>query len=287
MGLLDGRTALITGGARGQGRSHALTLAREGCDVILVDLCRQLETVPYAMSTPELLQATVAEVEELDRRAIGIEADARDLAGMQAAVARGVSEFGKLDFAVINHGIWSFGGPTHELSEALWDEMIDVNLKGVWIALKAVIPPMLDRGFGRIVVTSSMVTHGGMGYMAHYNASKYGVNGLVNTVAVELADKGITCNAVLPTNVNSPMIRHPVMYKLMAQGGYTKQNEGVDAREATVEDAIPGYSSIMAMPIPWVEPEDISGAVLYLLSDAARYITGVELPVNGGFNRGW
>jgi SDR family mycofactocin-dependent oxidoreductase len=286
MGLMDGRTALVTGAASGQGRSHAAALAREGCDLLLVDACAQISTVPYELPDAAELEATAKIVREQGRRATTAVADVRDVDAMRAAVAEGVDALGKIDFAVANAGIWSYGGMTHEISDEQWDEMIDVNLKGVWNTFRAVVPSMLEQGFGRIVATSSMVVRGGFGYIAHYNAAKAGVSLLVKTAAIEYADKGITVNAVLPTNVNTRMIRHDVMYRLMAGGGYGDPSGGAVERAVTVEDAYPGYSSIMSMGIPWVEPEDVSGAVVYLLSDAARYVTGTELAVNGGFNKG-
>lgn len=282
----SGRVALITGGARGQGRAEAVALAQRGCDVILFDRCESVPTTGYAGSTREDLDETVALVEKADARALPIVGDVRDVDAMRGAVEKGVAQFGKIDFLVSNAGIWSYHGRTHEIEDVAWDEMVDINLKGVWNSMRATIPAMLERGFGRIVATSSIVVRGGFGYQAHYNAAKGGVSQLVKTAALEYAESGITVNAVLPTNVNTPMIRNPLMYRLMAGGGYSATTGGMVEHEAAFEDALPGYSSIMALPIPFVEPEDIAGAVVYLLGETGRYITGTELEVNGGFNRG-
>ena len=285
MSSMDGRTALVTGGARGQGRAEAVALARRGCNVVLFDVCGPLDTVSYDMPDGADLEHTAALVADTGAQALTVTGDVRSIDDLRGAADAGKDRFGSIDFLVANAGIWSYGGRTHELSDELWDEMIDINLKGVWNSFRAVIPHMLDAGFGRIVATASIVVRGGFGYQAHYNAAKAGVSLLVKTAALEYAEQGITVNAVLPTNVNTPMIRNPLMYRLMAGGGYSSTAGGAVEGEATVEDALPGYSSIMALPIPWVEADDIAEAVVYLLDESGRSITGIELPVNGGFNR--
>jgi SDR family mycofactocin-dependent oxidoreductase len=285
MSDLEGRTALVTGGARGQGRAEAIALARRGCNVVLFDVCGPLDTVSYDMPDASDLEHTAALVAEAGAQALTVTGDVRSIADQRRAADAGRERFGSLDFLVANAGIWSYAGRTHEIPEDVWDEMVDINLKGVWNSFRAVVPHMLEAGFGRIVATASIVVRGGFGYQAHYNAAKAGVSLLVKTAALEYAEQGITVNAVLPTNVNTPMIRNPLMYRLMAGGGYSSTSGGAVEGEATVEDALPGYGSIMALPIPWVEPEDIAAAVVYLLDESGRSITGVELPVNGGFNR--
>lgn len=286
MNGLENRVAFITGGARGQGRAEAVALARGGCDIVLFDVCAPVASAVYGTAVPDDLAETADLVRECGRRALTAVGDVRDIGALRETVDRAVEEFGHVDFLVANAGIWAYEGRTHEISEAGWDEMLGINLKGVWNSMCAVLPHMLDRGFGRIVATASMVVRGGFGYQAHYNAAKTGVIGLVKTAALEYAEQGITVNAVLPTNVNTRMIRNPFMYRLMAGGGYSSTQGGMVDREATVEDAMPGYKSIMATNIPWVEPEDIAAAVVYLLGDSGRFQTGIELPVNGGFNRG-
>jgi NAD(P)-dependent dehydrogenase (short-subunit alcohol dehydrogenase family) len=197
MGLLDGKVALITGGARGQGRAHALTSAREGADVVLVDIADQLETVPYRMATPDDLAETVRQVEALDRRALAVPADVRDQGQLDEAVRRGIAELGKIDILIANAGIWT-QGPFWELSEQSWDEMIGVNLTGVWKSAKAVAPHMIERQTGSIVITSSVNgLEPGMNY-AHYVAAKHGVIGLMKNIALELAPTGCAATRSTP-----------------------------------------------------------------------------------------
>lgn len=284
---LNGRVALVTGAARGQGRSHAVTLARAGVNIALFDICHQITSVPYGLASADDLAETADMVREAGAEALILSGDVRRLADLEDAVARTVRDLGGLHFLVANAGIWSYGGATHEISELQWSEMIDVNLTGVWNSMRAALSHMVGQKFGRIVATSSMSVRGGAAHLAHYSAAKAGVVSLTKSVGLEYAEQGITCNVVLPTNVNTPMIRNEFMYQLMAGGGYGETStEEVSAEAATVEAAMPGYASLMAMPTPWVEPEDVSAAVAYLLSDSARYITGVELPVNGGYDRG-
>jgi SDR family mycofactocin-dependent oxidoreductase len=203
MGRVEGKVALITGAARGQGRSHALRLAEEGADIIAVDVCGQLDTVPYAMATEADLEETAKQVEDRDRRILTRQADVRDLGQLQAAVADGVSEFGHLDIVCANAGIGSMG-PAWELSEETWQDMIDVNLTGVWKTVKAVIPQMIEQGTGgSIVLTSSIFGVQAGANVAHYVAAKHGVTGLMRALAVELAPHRIRVNSVHPTTVDT------------------------------------------------------------------------------------
>ena len=273
MGKLDGRVALITGGARGQGRSHALTLAREGADIVVCDIAAQIDTVPYPMGTQDQLEETVRLVEDLDRRCVAVQADVRDGAQMRAVVDRALSEFGKIDILLANAGIFSFG-TIAEMSDQMWDDMIDTNLKGVFNAMRAVLPHMIERRSGRIVATASMAGRVGMPNIAHYVAAKWGVIGLVKSVAMEVAQYGITVNAVCPTTVNTDMIHNEATYKLFRP----------DLENPTADDALAAFSSLNVLPIPWVEPEDISNAILFLISDDARYITGTAVEVAAGMN---
>lgn len=270
MGRLDGKVALITGAARGQGRSHAVTFASEGADIIGVDICRQLETVPYAMSTSADLAETVRLVEEHDRRALAIEADARSESEMADAVKTGLAEFGHIDILAINHGIAAFG-PSWELTEAQWDEMLDTNLKGVWVSAKAVIPHMIERGGGSIIITSSTAGLKGMANIGHYAAAKHGVVGLARTLAIELAPHMIRVNTIHPTMVNTPMVMNESTMRLFGGGQDISQEQFAQVGQA-----------LNLLPIPWVEASDISAAYLFLASDESRYITGVQLPVDAG-----
>ncbi|MCF7553496.1 mycofactocin-coupled SDR family oxidoreductase [Pseudonocardia sp. WMMC193] len=270
-GRVEGKVALITGAARGQGRSHALRLAQEGADIIAVDVCTDVESVPYAGATEADLAETVKQVEDLDRRVVSRVADVRDLGALQEAVAAGMSEFGRIDILAANAGIASFA-PAWELDEQTWQTMLDVNLTGVWKSTKAVIPQMIEQGSGSIVLTSSTAGLVAFGNLAHYTAAKHGVVGLMRTLAVELAPHGIRCNTVHPTTVNTDMIHNEAMYTLFMGGA-----EGADRAGATA-----AFQTLNGFPVPWVEPVDISNAVLYLASDETRYVTGTTHVVDAG-----
>jgi (+)-trans-carveol dehydrogenase len=212
---LDGKVALITGAARGQGRSHAVTLAREGAEIVAVDLAAQVESVPYAMATPDDLAETVKLVEDLDRRIVSQQADVRDPEAMRGAVDRGLSEFGHIDIVCANAGIASFE-PAAEMSRQTWQDMIDVNLNGVWYSIQPVLPSMIERGQGgSIVITSSIYgVKGPPGNLAHYAASKHGVVGLMRELANELAPYSIRVNTVNPTFVATDMVQNETIYRM-------------------------------------------------------------------------
>jgi SDR family mycofactocin-dependent oxidoreductase len=271
-GRVEGKVALITGAARGQGRAHALRLAQEGADIIAVDACESFETVPYGGATEADLAETVKEVEDLDRRVLTRKADVRDLAQLESAVADCLSEFGRLDIVCANAGIASFA-PAWELTEQVWQEMIDVNLTGVWKTVKAAIPAMIEQGSGgSIVLTSSIAGLIAFPNLAHYTAAKHGVTGLMRTLAVELAPHRIRVNSVHPTTVDTDMINNEPVYSLFLGG----------VQGATRADAEVGMKALNAMPIPWVDPVDISNAVLWLASDEARYVTGTTQVIDAG-----
>lgn len=273
MGRVEGKVALVTGAARGQGRSHALRLAEEGADIIAVDLCEQIATVPYDMSTPDDLAQTVKLVEEQDRRIVAKQADVRDLEQLQSAVQEGLSQFGHIDIVCANAGIFTIR-PTLEQSEQEWRDVIDVNLTGVWQTLKAAVPSMIENGQGgSIVITSSTAGFKGFANTGHYTASKHGVVGLARTLANELAPHMIRVNTVHPTSVDTDMIQNQTTYHF-----FMPDREGDISRE----EAADAFQTMNALPIPWVEARDISNAVLWLASDEARYVTGIALPVDAG-----
>jgi SDR family mycofactocin-dependent oxidoreductase len=264
-GRLEGKVALVSGAARGQGRSHAVRLAQEGADVIAFDVCRDLDTVPYALATPADLEQTVKAVEDLDRRIIARTADVRDLAAVQRVVDEGVREFGRLDVVCANAGIAGMAENTWSMTEEQWEEMIAVNLTGVWKTVKAAVPAMIEAGNGGcIVITSSTAGIKGMPRTAHYVAAKHGVVGLMRTLANELAPHMIRVNTVHPTGVDTPMIRNDYM-------------------AAQLADPATGVNLQNALPVEMVQPVDISNAIVWLASDEARYVTGVSLPVDAGF----
>jgi (+)-trans-carveol dehydrogenase len=273
-GRLEGKVAFITGAARGQGRSHAIRLAQEGADIVAVDLVKQIESVPYAMSTPDDLAETVKEVEALDRRIVATEADVRDFGALKAALDDGVAQLGRLDIVSANAGIFS-EGRADELPEQTWQDMIDVNLTGVWHSVKAAVPHLKAGGRGgSIILTSSTAGLYAFENFAHYVAAKHGVVGLMRTLALELAPDMIRVNSVHPTSVNTDMIQNSMTYGLFAPD--------LPENERTKETLAPRFQTMNALPIPWVDPVDISNAVLWLASDEARYVTGVTLPIDAG-----
>jgi SDR family mycofactocin-dependent oxidoreductase len=264
-GALAGRVALVSGAARGQGRSHAVRLAREGADIIAFDACRQLTTAEYPLATPEDLAETVRLVEELDRRIIAGAADVRDLAAVQALVDEGVAQFGRLDVVCANAGIAGFAENTWSITEEQWEEMIAVNLGGVWRTVRAAVPAMITAGNGgSIVLISSTAGFKGMRRLGHYVAAKHGVVGLMRTLANELAPHSIRVNTVHPTGVSTPMVHNE----------YAAQN---------LAHPDVGVSAGNALPVALLEPADIAAAVAWLTSDEARYVTGVALPVDAGY----
>jgi SDR family mycofactocin-dependent oxidoreductase len=270
-GLLEGKVAFITGAARGQGRAHAVVSAREGADIIAVDIVDQLETVNYPMSTPEDLAETVRQVEELDRRVVSITADVRSQEQLDAAVQEGIAQLGKIDILIANAGILTLA-PFWELTEQQWDEMIGTNLTGVWHSAKAVAPHMMERGSGSMVLTSSINgLEPGVNY-AHYVSAKFGVRGLSKNIALELAPYGIRCNSVHPGAIDTGMTRNQVGFDMMA--GHADGTEE-DFRNG-------GYSFHALKGHSMMPPEVIANAALFLNSDLAESITGVELPVDAG-----
>jgi len=271
-GRLAGKVALITGGARGQGRSHAVRLAEEGADVVLVDICAPVASAPYATADPADLEQTVTLVEELDRRALAVRADVRDLAALQAAVDGAVAELGRIDVVVANAGIAGYA-PALEMDETTWQEMIDINLTGAWKTVRAAAPAIVAGGRGgSIVLTSSVAGLMGFPTLAHYCAAKHGLVGLMKVLAVELAPHRIRVNSVHPTHVDTDMIQNPAIHSLFTGG----------APDTDPAMAAAAMKAMHALPISWVDPVDISNALVWLASDEARYVTGVALPVDGG-----
>jgi (+)-trans-carveol dehydrogenase len=271
MGRVDGKVALITGGARGQGRSHAVTLAREGADIAVIDICAPIpEVLPYEAAGESDLQETVRLVEDLGRRAVGIKADVRNSQEMTAAVHQVISELGRIDILSVNHGVVAFR-PWDEQSDDVWDAVIDINLTGGWRAAKAVAPHMVYQRGGSIIFTASTAGLRAYTELSAYVASKAGVIGLMKALSAELAPHSIRVNAVLPANCATPMLH-----------GQALIDQFVGHEQATLEEMEFPSQAMGLLPIPWVEPEDVSKAVLFLGSDESRYVTGISLPVDGG-----
>lgn len=271
MGRLDGKVALITGAARGQGRAHALTLAREGADIIGVDVVSDIDTVPYGLATADELAATAAQVEELDRRALFVRGDVREQGQLDDAVARGLSEFGRIDILCANAGIYSQAN-FWEMSDRMWQDMVDVNLTGVWRTAKAVAPHMIEQRRGVMVLTSS-VNGFRPGYqLSHYVAAKHGVIGLMRNFATELAPYDVRCNAVCPGAIDTTMINNPPIYER-----FSGNPDGT--REEAIESVRHFHLLHGRSMLP---PETVSNGILWLVSDEAEHVTGVALPLDAG-----
>jgi (+)-trans-carveol dehydrogenase len=273
MGRVDGKVAFITGGARGQGRSHAVRLAEEGADIAIVDACADVPTSGYAMATPADLEETVAMVEAHGRRCLARVADVRDQAALDAAVAETLTELGPIEILCANAGVANFAR-SWELTDEQWNDVLDIDLTGVWRTTKAVVPSMLEAGRGgSIVLTSSAGGIQGIQNFAHYVAAKHGVIGLMKTLANEVAEHRIRVNAVVPGTVLTPMAMNEPAYKLFRP----------DLENPTLDDVKHAMQSMHALPTPWLDTVDVSNAILWLSSDEARYVTGVILPIDAGW----
>ncbi|OBY31040.1 mycofactocin-coupled SDR family oxidoreductase [Mycolicibacter kumamotonensis] len=281
MGRVAGKVAFITGAARGQGRSHALRLAEEGADIIAVDLCRDIETIGYPMARPEDLEETAKLVEKTGRGIVTAQADVRDAAALKTALDAGLAEFGKLDIVVAQAGVAGMkGNPPLQA----WIDVINTNLVGTINAIQVALPHLGEGA--SIIATSSaaalMDAHqkanpgndpGGMAYMT----SKRLIAQYVHDLATELAVRGIRANVIHPTNCNTDMLQSEPMYRSFRP----------DLEHPTRADAEPVFYVQQAMKVPFIEPEDISNAVLWLASEEARYVTGMQLRVDAGGYLKW
>jgi SDR family mycofactocin-dependent oxidoreductase len=256
MGQLDGRVALVTGAARGQGRAHARALAAEGAVVVASDIAAPVGTVRYPMPTPDDLEETVALIAEQGGKATPKVMDVRDAAAVDAVVADTVSAHGHIDVLVANAGICAFS-VFEEISDDAWEEMLSTNLGGAFRCIRAVLPHMKRERYGRIVTISSGAGRCGMLNLGHYVASKWGVIGLTKTVALETAGLGITANVVCPSTTATPMVRNDATYQAFCP----------DIDHPTEEDALPRIAATSPMGVPWLQPEDITRAVMYLVTD--------------------
>ncbi len=273
MGQLDGKVAFITGAARGQGRSHAVRLAAEGADIVGVDVCADMPEVSYPLGTADDLAETAALVEKEGRRIITRQADVRDFHQLRAAAEEAMSEFGRIDVVVANAGV---AGMVMDFDDQdwlgqAWDAVIGVNLTGVWNTVRATAPALIDGGRGgSIVLISSTAGLKGLGARGQigneaYGASKHGVVGLMRSFANSLAQHNIRVNSIHPTGVRTAMI----------------ENEAMDQFLAAFPDAVSSLTNLL--PVEVLDANDISDTVVFLASDAAKYITGVTLPVDAGF----
>jgi NAD(P)-dependent dehydrogenase (short-subunit alcohol dehydrogenase family) len=272
MGQLDGRVAFITGGARGQGRAHALALAAEGADVVVTDIAADLPALGYSLASAGQLAETVKLVEEYGVRALGLQVDARDTEQLNDGVARTVVELGRLDILVANHGVIDFS-TVEETSDALWHSIIETNLTGVFKAIRAVIPQMRHQKFGRIVATTSMGARNTAPNLGHYIAAKWGVIGLVKTTALELAGDGITVNALAPGAVETDLFFNQPTYDIFVPDIANPTEEDFRRRLDELDYGLNG--------VRFLQPEDVSRALLYLVTDRGL-MTGQVLELGLG-----
>jgi SDR family mycofactocin-dependent oxidoreductase len=281
MGRVEGKVAFVTGAGRGQGRSHAVRLAAEGADIIAVDICHDVDSLKYSLSTPDDLKETARLIEEQDRRVVAVQADVRERAQLQAAIERGIAELGKLDIVVAQAGI--IGQKSDTPLEA-WTAVFDTNMIGVVNAVHAALPHL--QAGASVIATGSTAAYmdtlpiqqagtdsGGFAYMV----AKRLLSSYMHDLARELAPREIRANVVHPTNCNTDMLHSEPMYRSFRP----------DLENPGREDATPAFYAQQAMPVPWVEPADISNAVLFLASDEARYVTGMQLRVDAGGYLKW
>jgi SDR family mycofactocin-dependent oxidoreductase len=281
VGRVQDKVAFVTGAARGQGRSHALRLAEEGADIIAVDLCHDIDTIQYPLATPEDLEETAKLVEKTGRSVVAAQADVREADQLRAAVEHGLAEFGKLDIVVAQAGV---AGMTGDPPLQAWCDVWNTNLLGTINAIQVALPHLGEGA--SIVATASTAAlmdvakkdnpgadPGGMAYLY----SKRLIAEYVHVLATEMAPRGIRANVVHPTNTNTPMLQSEPMYRAFRP----------DLEHPTRADAEPVFGVQQAMKVPYVEPEDISNAVLWLASDEARYVTGMQIRVDAGGYLKW
>jgi (+)-trans-carveol dehydrogenase len=267
-GRLEGKVALISGAGRGQGRSHAVRLAQEGARIIAFDICAPIATAKYPMASPDDLKETARAVEAVGGTILTSHADVRESNAVQELVDEGVAEFGRLDIVCANAAFTCFVDNTWSISDEQWEEMIAVNMTGAWKTVRAAVPAMLQAGNGgSIIITSSSAGTKGMINLGHYSTAKHGLIGLMRTLANELAPHSIRVNTIQPTGVDTDLINNDHVRGFIA--------------------ANPDWGANMqnALPVEVIDPVDISNAILWLASDEARYVTGVALPVDAGFEQ--
>lgn len=259
----DGKVAFITGVAHGQGRAVALALAAEGARIVGYDIARQIHYPGYKLGTAEDLTALERDINKSGSEALVIAGDVRDDEAISKAVSNATERFGRIDILFNNAGI-CFYGQSHELSEEAWDTMLDINLKGAWLVGRRIIPIMIRQKSGVIINNASIASFRGMNRLSHYAASKWGLTGLTKSWAIELAPHKIRVISIHPTGVNTPM------------------NDGLAALEGKTPQQIAEASAGNLLPVPWIEPEDVANAVLYLASDKARFVTGSQFVIDAG-----
>ncbi|MFQ6396460.1 mycofactocin-coupled SDR family oxidoreductase [Nocardia sp. KC 131] len=272
MESLDEKVAVITGGARGQGRAHAVALAAAGADIVVCDIAAPIATVPYPLSSDSDLAETAELVRESGRRCLAIKADVRSGPEMNAVAEQAIDEFGRIDILIANAGI-SSNSPIAEMNEQIWQDMIDVNLTGVFHSFRAVVPYMIERRWGRIIATSSIVGRMGAKSAGHYSAAKWAVLGLVKSLSLEVVEYGITVNAILPSGVDTDMIQNPDMWRFLMP----------DIENPTREDAMKMFNS--GPPNGGlIDPAEVAEAALLLVSEHGRHFNGEAVTISGGMS---
>jgi SDR family mycofactocin-dependent oxidoreductase len=263
MAEFAGKVAFVTGAAHGQGRATAIALAREGARIAGFDIARPLSYPGYEMGSESELESLGSACRELGTECLTFVGDVRDDEAVTRAVKVTAERFDRIDILFNNAGICAYG-LAHELTEEAWDAMLDINLKGAWLVARRIIPIMMQQRSGVIINNSSIAGLRGMGRLSHYAASKWGLTGLTKSWAIELAPYGIRVNSLHPTGVNTPM------------------NDGLAALEGLTPHEIAERSAGNLLAVPWIEPEDVANAVLYLASERARYVTGAPLVIDAG-----
>jgi SDR family mycofactocin-dependent oxidoreductase len=273
MGSLAGQVALVTGGARGQGRAHAVAMAREGADIVLCDVAAPVPGLGYPTASEEQLAETVKLVENEDRRALGIVMDARDTGQVQAAVDRTMAEFGRIDILIANHGVVDFS-TVENTTDEMWNTVVDTNFTGIFKVMRAVIPHMRAAGYGRIVAISSSGARVTSPNLAHYIGAKWGVIGLVKSCAMEVADFGITVNAICPAAVATDLFFNQPTFNLFCPDIENPTREQFEQRMVDTKHGLNGRA--------YLEPEHVSRALMYLVTDADGVLTGQVMDVGLG-----
>lgn len=263
MGDFSGKVAFITGAAHGQGRATALAMAAEGGRIAAYDVARPLSYPGYQLGTPNELATLARACRDLGSQCLTLTGDVRDDSAIQRAVSATLDQFGRIDVLFNNAGICAYG-LAHELTEDEWDSMLDINLKGAWLVARRVIPVMIEQRSGVIINNASIASFRGMNRLSHYAASKWGLVGLTKSLAIELAQYNIRVNSIHPTGVNTPM------------------NDGLAALEGLTPREVAERSAGNLLPVPWIEPEDVANAVVFLASDRARYVTGSAFVIDAG-----
>ncbi|WP_329410461.1 mycofactocin-coupled SDR family oxidoreductase [Nocardia vinacea] len=275
MGEQDGRVAIITGGGRGQGRSHAVTLAEAGANIVVCDIAAPVATTKYPMATPLELAETVELVEKTGQRCISVQADVRRFEDMRRVADLALEEFGRIDILCANAGIMTLSTMA-DMDDNTWQTMIDINLTGVANSIRAVLPTMVKQGYGRVVATSSGAGRGGYANLSHYSATKWGVIGLIKSVARETGKLGVNLNVVCPTTVPTPLFMNDACHAVFRP----------DLDNPTIEDCMDRFVGMHAIPVPWIEAQDVSDAILFLVGPRAKNVTGSVFDISAGLGAG-